>query len=121
MENILLFAASGLCVITALIHSYFGEKRLISPVINSAHGVMMNPLAKQVMRFAWHWTSMLWILVAAYLAFAAQGQIAHRPLLLGIGFFHLMAGLFDGIITRGKHIGWLPITLIGVMVLLASI
>jgi len=73
MDNILLLAASGVCVITAFIHSYLGEKRLIAPLVNSTHGVMVNPLAKRVMRFAWHWTSMLWILVAAYLAFAAQG------------------------------------------------
>lgn len=120
-DNILLLAASVLCVMTAFIHSYLGEKMLIAPLVKSSHDVMRNPLAKQVMRFAWHWTSMLWVLVAAYLVIAAQGDIAHRPLLIGIGAFHLVAGLYDGVFTRGKHIGWIPITLIGVMVLLACI
>lgn len=120
MDAIFLITASALCVITAIIHSYFGEKRLITPLINSGHGVMVSPLAKQVLRFAWHWTSLLWVLIAAYLAIAAQGQVSHRPLLMGIGLFHLGAGLLDGIFTRGKHIGWLPITLIGVMVLMGS-
>ncbi len=121
MEHILLAAASLLCVISAFIHSYVGEKKLIAPVISSKHGVLTDPLARQVMRFAWHWTSLLWVSVAAYLAFAAQGQIVHRPLLLGIGFIHLITGLVDGVFTRGKHIGWPPITLIGVLVLAACL
>ncbi|PQA88720.1 hypothetical protein [Hyphococcus luteus] len=121
MDDALLLAAAVLCVVTASVHSYFGEKRLIAPVINSDHGVMVRPLAKQVMRFAWHWTSALWILVAAYLALSAQGEIFHRPLLFGIGFFHLAAGLLDGLLTRGKHIGWPLITLMGVLVLAACL
>ncbi len=119
MTAILLCFAAGLCVITASIHSFVGEKRLIGPVINSDHGVMANPLAKQVLRLAWHWTSLLWVLVAAYLLSSALDRDYHRPLLLAIGAFHLGAGLLDGVCTRGKHIGWMPITLIGVSVLLA--
>jgi hypothetical protein len=117
MNTILLFSASALSVMTAFIHSYFGETRLISPLVKSGNGVMANTLAKRVMRFAWHWTSALWILVAAYLAIAAQGQLVHQPLLLAIGIVHLLAGMMDGVWTRGKHIGWPPITLIGVLVI----
>ena len=117
MDPILLFLASALSVITAMVHSYFGEKRLIAPLVSSNQGVMANALAKQVIRFAWHWTSALWILVAAYLALAAQGQFVSQLLLFGVGIFHLIAGILDGVLTRGKHIGWAPITLIGVFVL----
>jgi len=117
MDFILLIAASTLCLVTALIHSYFGEKRLIAPLIDSDHVVLEKPLAKQVLRFAWHWTSALWMLVAAYLFLAASSQLDHEPLLLAIGIAHLIAGLIDGLFTRGKHIGWPPITLIGVLVL----
>jgi hypothetical protein len=121
MATLLLYAAAFLCVVTALIHSYFGEKRLIAPVINAGHGVMVHPLAKQVMRFAWHWTSALWVLIAAYLALSAQGTFVYPPLVIGIGLVHLVAGILDGVFTRGKHIGWPPITLIGVLVLVASL
>ncbi len=115
----LLLSAAALCVLTALIHSYFGEKRLIGPVVNSNHGVMANDLAKQVMRFAWHWTSVLWAMVAVYLAVAAQSETGNAMLLMTIGILHLLGGFFDAIITRGKHIGWPPILLIGVLVLVA--
>ena len=121
MTDVLLYLAAGLCVATASIHSYFGEKRLIAPVIRAGHGVMAHALARQVMRFAWHWTSALWVLVAGYLVYAAQGAVFHRPLIIGIGVAHLVAGVLDGLLTRGKHIGWPPITLIGVLVLMASV
>lgn len=116
----LLFASAALCVLTALVHSYFGEKRLITPVVRSGHGVMEAALARQVMRFAWHWTSALWVIVAAYLALAARGDAGHPALLVGVGIAHLTAGVFDAVLTRGKHIGWPPITLIGLLVLVAS-
>lgn len=119
MDALFLLAASTLCVITACVHSYFGEKRLIIPLVQSNQGVMDNALARQVIRFAWHWTSALWVLVAAYLALASQGDVIHPTLLLAIGLFHLIAGLADGVLTRGKHIGWPPITLIGALVLIA--
>ena len=83
---------------------------------------MENALAKEVMRFAWHWTSALWFLVAAYLAIAAfDDNAASTPLLWAIGLAHIAAGLFDAIITKGKHIGWPPITIIGMLVSFALV
>ena len=54
--NPFFLTAAAFCIVTALIHSYFGERRLISPLIGSNHGVMSGDLAKQVVRFAWHWS-----------------------------------------------------------------
>lgn len=118
MDYFLLLAAC-LCVVTALIHSYFGERRLITPLVISDLGAMDNPLAKQVLRFAWHWTSLLWLLIALYLSLAAQGNIVNRPLLLAIGFMHLVAGIADALLTHGRHIGWPPIVIIGGLVLIS--
>lgn len=121
VNEVLLYSASALCVATAFVHSYFGEKRLIGPIIHAQQGVVAHSLAQQVLRFAWHWTSALWILIALYLTLTAQGLAYSRALLLGIGAVHLIAGLVDGICTRGQHIGWSPITVIGVLVLVASL
>ena len=115
----LLLAAGVLCTLTALVHSLFGEIRLIGPLVRGRSGVMGRPLARQVIRFAWHWTSVLWLLVAAVLVAAGLGQPVARWLLACIGGAHLALGLFDLVITRGRHIGWPPITLIGGLVLLA--
>ncbi len=117
---IFLVAAALLTLVTAFTHSYFGERRLIGPLVASNEGVMSRKLAKQVVRFAWHLTSVLWF---------GQTLLPLRPALIpgyfdpvligGIGAIHVAVGLFDGIVTRGKHIGWSMLTAIGVFALLA--
>jgi hypothetical protein len=61
----------------------------------------------------------LWLVVAAVLLSAAFGDPVERWLLGVIGVAHLAMGLFDAVLTRGKHIGWPLITLIGGLTLLA--
>ena len=115
----LLLAAALVCVLTALMHSLVGEVRLVGPLVRSRSGVMGRPLARQVVRFAWHWTSVLWLFVAAVLVSAGLGQPIERWLLACIGGVHLVLGLFDAVITRGRHLGWPLLILIGGLTLLA--
>lgn len=119
MAEGLLISAGIVAIITALVHSILGEKRLIGPIISSNAAIMKSVLAAQVLRLAWHWTSVLWVLVAAVLIHAGMGNFVDRPLLMVIGIAHLFAGLADAALTRGKHVGWPLITLIGVLTLLA--
>jgi uncharacterized membrane protein (DUF485 family) len=117
---IFLVAAALLTLVTAFTHSYFGERRLIGPLVASNDGVMSRKLAKQVVRFAWHLTSVQWIGQTLLLLRAAFIPGYLDPVLIGgIGIIHVAVGLFDGIVTRGKHIGWSMLTAIGVFALLA--
>lgn len=113
-----LLMAAALCVITALVHSVLGEQRLIGPMLATEAGVLESPLARSVTRFAWHWTTVLWLLVAAVLALAAYGDINAPWLVFAIGTAHLVAGVADGIYSRGQHVGWPLITIIGGLALL---
>ncbi|MBH5322522.1 hypothetical protein [Aurantiacibacter sediminis] len=115
----MLLMAAALCAITALIHSVLGEHRLIGPILASGMPLMESPLARNVTRFAWHWTTVLWFCVAAVLVLAAYGDIDAPWLILGIGIAHLVAGVADAVMTRGQHMGWPLITLIGVLATLA--
>lgn len=115
----MLLMASALAAMTAMVHSILGEKRLIGPLLASDIPLMRSPLARQITRFAWHWTTLLWLSVAAVLAFAAYGDIDAPWLIFGIGAAHFVAGVADGIYTRGQHVGWPLITIIGGLVLLA--
>lgn len=121
MASALLLAAGGLCVLTALVHSLLGEARLIGPMVRGRQGVLGRPFARQVVRFAWHWTSVLWLLVATVLLSAGLGHPVEIWLLRVIGAVHLAMGLLDAVITRGKHIGWPLIVLIGGLTLLATL
>lgn len=115
----LLLWAAALAAITAVIHSVLGEQRLIGPLLASDTPLMQSPLARNVTRFAWHWTTVLWLVVAAVLALSAYGDIAMPWLVFAIGSAHLVMGVADAVLTRGQHIGWPLITLVGGLSLLA--
>ena len=119
MANTALLLAAFLCVVTAGIHSLLGEQRLIGPLLDSQSRIMREPLARSVLRFAWHWTSALWLLVAMVLVSAATGSFVDRTILLAIALAHIVCGLLDAAITRGKHIGWPFILSIGALTLFA--
>ena len=120
LTPIFLLAAALLTLVTAFTHSYFGERRLVGPLVTSNDGVMSRKLAKQVVRFAWHLTSILWIGQTLLLLRAALIPGYFDPMLIGgIGAVHVAVGLFDAVVTRGKHIGWSMLTAIGVFSLLA--
>lgn len=116
----LLLWAGALCAVTAMIHSVLGEQRLLRPQFAAPSGVMESPLARAVTRVAWHWMSALWVLVGAVLAAAAYGDVSAPWLVIAIGAVHVVAGLADAIVTKGRHIGWPLIFLIGVLTLASA-
>ena len=88
--NIWFGLAAFITLLTLLVHSFLGEQRLIKPVLASEVGVMKRPLARQVTRFAWHWTSLLWLIPVFVLAQAAfDPQSANMLLLLMIAMVHV--------------------------------
>ena len=111
-----LWLAAVTMLVTAFLHSFLGERRLISPMLDLKTGVLAVPLARQVVRFAWHLTSAL--MAACALAMLIQDT----PVLLiaVIGFVWVAAGLSDAVYTRGKHVGWPILTAAGVFALLGA-
>jgi hypothetical protein len=54
MSDGLLLLTATLLVLTALIHSVLGERRLIGPLVARRDGILANDLARVILRFAWH-------------------------------------------------------------------
>jgi hypothetical protein len=122
MSKLCLLAAAVLTLVTAFTHSYFGERRLIGPLVASHDGVMSRLLAKQVIRLAWHLTTLLWLGQTLLLLRAAYAPEFFDPALIGgIGVLYIAVGLTDALLTRGQHIGWPMLTAIGVFALLALV
>ena len=119
MASQLFIAAGVACVVSALMHSLLGEAWLIGPLVRSKSGSMGRPITRQVARLAWHWTSVLWLMVGGVLVSAGLGHAIDTWLLACIGGAHLVLGLFDAIVTRGRHLGWPLLILIGGLTLLA--
>ena len=112
-----LWLAATTMVVVACVHAIVGERRLIGPILAINDGVISLPLARRVLRFAWHMTSVLMILCGLVIVWPSTDL----PLVRIIGAAWLGAGLFDGAFTRGRHIGWPFLTAAGAFALLGSV
>lgn len=124
MQQILLTISSLLLVATMCVHSILGQRRLIRPLLDEGHGVMQYPLARFIVPFAWHLTSFIGLIVAAILFAWAWAPDQARTIGLAMtGIVFTASGVLDAIGSKGKHVGWTPLTLIGLFSLatLASV
>ena len=120
MQPILLTIASLLIVATMCVHSFLGQRRLIRPLLDEGHGVMQRPLARFIVPFAWHLTSFIGLVVAAILFALAWAPEQVRTVgMASTALVFTVAGIWDAIGSRGQHVGWPPLTLIGLSALAA--
>lgn len=110
-----------LLVATALVHSWAGERWLIAPLLRRRKDkILEHRLARAVLRFAWHFTSVLLAMLATLLMSATHSPEGLKTTVLmtiGIGF--TLLGLADAVLSRGRHIGWPLLLGAGVATLLA--
>lgn len=119
-QQAMLTAASVLLVVTMSVHSILGQRRLIRPIIKQGAGVMQNPLARFILPFGWHLMSFIGLVVAAILF--AWAWAPDQALTIGLamtGLVFTASGLIDAVGSKGKHVGWAPLTLIGLFSLAA--
>lgn len=125
MATTALFAAAGLTVLVSIIHSWLGEIRVIGPLlaIDSRPGVLRSPFLRQVIRYAWHLTSLAWIGMAAALAALAimQSSPAGKTAVLIIAGTFLLHGAIVLAISRGRHLAWPIFLAIGGLGLFAGL
>ncbi len=103
-------------VATSLVHSILGERRLIGPLLAQRHGILSRDLARFLLRAVWHFMTILFWILAAALWFGASSTDSAVTVLLaltavGIGG----AGVYDAIGSRGQHVGWPMLVLIGLL------
>jgi hypothetical protein len=110
----LLGLSATLMVATAAIHSVLGERRLITPILRLDSKVTNAPLARKLLRCAWHVTSLLMILNAVVVVWPGSPL----PVVAITGIVWLLIGLFDAVYTRGQHLGWPFLTGAGLFALL---
>ena len=113
-QQVALTAAALLLVMTMCVHSVMGQRRLIRPLLDDGHGVMQHSLARFILPFAWHLTSGIGLVVAAILLAWAWAPDAARTVGLAMtGIVFTASGIIDAVGSRAKHVGWAPLTLIG--------
>ncbi len=80
MSGWLLNLAAVLLIVTGVAHSLLGERRLIVPLLSKQEGVLASKLARFILRFAWHLTSVTWAVLALILI-----QLVHDAAAAGGG------------------------------------
>ena len=108
MSAILVIAAL-LTLGIGIVHSWLGERRIVMPILAGAEAIptLRHPMARRVVRFAWHLTTLAWIGFAAILLGLAFPAIpADRLALTVIAAAMLISGLVTLTTSRGKHIAW---------------
>jgi len=119
-EQAALTAASLLLVATMGVHSILGQRRLIRPILKQGAGVMQRPLARFILPFGWHLMSFFGLIIAATLfAWAWAPDQARNVGLAMTGLVFTASGLIDAVGSKGQHVGWPPLTLIGLISLAA--
>jgi hypothetical protein len=114
MQQAALTIAAVLLVMTMCVHSVMGQRRLVRPLLDQGEGVMKHPLARFIVPFAWHLTGGIGLVVAAILfAWAWAPDQAKSIGLAATGIVFTASGLIDAVGSKGRHIGWAPLTLIG--------
>ena len=111
-----IIAAIVSLVITTALHSIAGEYYLIKPMFkHRGNKVLNHHLARIVIRFAWHLTSILWLLLAVILYLTAfETKDLEFGILLSTGVVFIVVGIYDLIVSRGRHIGWPSLMAIGI-------
>src|SRR5690606_26428400 len=102
-------------------HSVGGEIYLLRPLFkHRGNRVLDSHLARMILRFAWHVTSVAWIVLAVILYAVAFNEAHLRTVVLAsVGASFVFAGLFDLVASKGRHIGWPLLLLTGVFALAA--
>ncbi len=120
MTDWLLYTAAALLIVTGVVHSLLGERRLIAPLLSRREGILASELARFLLRFAWHLTSMTWAVLALILIQLVHDAVTARWwAAASTGAVFTGAGLFDLAYSRARHVGWPLLTGIGIAALLS--
>ena len=129
MNAPLLIAAATLFSIGTMhtvLAEWRGDRRLVRRIVQSTlfdTGDAQDVLARQVVRLAWHLTSLAWCGIAAVLAtfaFAEQTWVvvATSRILSAVFFFHAALSLM---LARGRHPSWYLFLIVSALAFLGTV
>ncbi|WDE07590.1 hypothetical protein SG34_012285 [Thalassomonas viridans] len=106
----MLILAAALTLFIGIVHSYLGERYLLSRLFkrdNLPQLLGSDWFTKRVLRFAWHLTTVAWFGFAAiFVALSGSAELKQGVVLTIISVVFLMSGLVSFSFTKGKHISW---------------
>lgn len=116
MQATLLQLAAILMFLLGLAHSVLGERYILVRLFRREGLPKLfggTAFTTRTLRFAWHITTVLWWGFAALLWQVATGSITPADVLTVIACTSIVAGLLPLVITRGRHLSWLVLFVVG--------
>jgi hypothetical protein len=119
MNAMMLNTAGGLCVLIGITHSYLGETKILRPMYAQYQLPVLrgsDRATKNVMRFAWHLTSVAWAGIGAIsFAFASPARNPIVCALRIIAVTFAIHAVVTAASSRGRHYAWTVFTAIAVL------
>lgn len=118
---ILLYIAALLLVGIGIAHSVLGERYVLRRLERLEHIPRLplggRELMVQVLRFAWHLTSIAWLGIAAFLLLMAHDALSNKSAGFVVAVTFMVSALTSGIPSRGRHYSWVVFLVIGFIAL----
>lgn len=118
----MLYAAAALITILVLAHSILGERYILIRLFRRGDLPKLfggTAFTQRTLRFAWHFTTVLALGLAALLVQIELGR-GERALTATVGLTLLLSGILPLIHTRGRHLSWLILFLAGGLCLMSA-
>lgn len=123
LSSLSLVAAASLLFLIGLLHSVLGERYILIRLFRRDDLPKLyggTEFTKQVLRMAWHVTTLAWWGIAMVLAFLSTGGATPRTVALVIAGTFLCSAVGSLVMARGRHFSWLVFGVIGALCLLAA-
>ena len=108
--------AAILLFLLGLAHSVLGERYILVRLFRRGNLPKLfggTAFTERTLRFAWHLTTVLWWGFSALLWQAASDHMTQAQVLQVIGYSSLAAAVLPLVITRGRHLSWLALMIVG--------
>lgn len=118
-----LYVAAFLAAALGVGHSILGEQYILVRLFRRSLPKLFGSdrFTARTLRFAWHITTVAWFGFAALLLQLAGGEPSRSGALQAIGWTFMASALLPLVITRGRHLSWLVLSVIGAIALYGSI
>lgn len=96
-------------------HSYLGERYILIRLFHRGNLPTLSGgtgYTQQILRFAWHLTSILFWGFAAILALMAWQALQFQNIAAVLAATFFLCGLLTLVATKGKHLAWLVFWLV---------
>ncbi|MGO1541412.1 MAG: hypothetical protein ACTHZI_02695 [Luteimonas sp.] len=117
-------AAAILLFLLGLAHSVLGERYILVRLFRRDNLPRLfggTAFTIRTLRFAWHITTVAWWGMAVLLwQVASGGDLGRSAVLTVLGWTMLLSGVLPLVITRGRHLSWIVLFLVGGLALWAA-